>query len=518
MNAKVKQEPGFVKQEFDFDFTQPDEAKRSVFNKRKKTRNEKTVPDKKQKKGARPVTDQDLPPEVGVDLTDEQSRVLEAVRKGENVLICGSAGSGKSLLIKAAVRMMQKEGKNVYVTASTGAATCNLDIGSASTLHSFFSAGLCEEKAEKIYEGYLKQGRNSKGLANFSTVDSLVVDEISMVHPDFFSKLDRLARLVRRSPEPFGRIQLVLSGDWAQLPPVTKEKKGEKMIEDFCFETDSWASGKINVFVLSKVFRQDGDPAFVELLESMRKGVVSDLHVKLLRSRLGTELTIPHSIKPTVLYPLNRQVIAENDRMMGMLRGMPYIFKSTSQFLNIAENRGKTILRKMHDNLPFEDEVTLKVGCSVILIANLDIQMKLANGSQGVVTGFTDAAMPIVKFSHGLEIAMCEFVWTYDDREKGVDNEGVEFSGVTVRQIPLRLAFALTIHRSQGLTLDYVKLSLGKEVFASGHAYVGLSRCRNLSGLTITEFSESSIRFNPKVSEFYKKHTLAPPIQEDVDE
>lgn len=451
-------------------------------------------------------------------------------------MITGSAGTGKSTMLKHLFQKLNDMDKIVYMAASTGLAACNLDIGTTSTFHSFLGAGTCQGTVQEILQEYKERGDFSKGLENLTSTDVLIIDEISMIDPETFLKFDALAKAVRCNSKPFGNIQVIVSGDWAQLPPVQKGR-----IESFVFETRPWADADFQVFVLEFIFRQHVDGDFRSLLQNVRRGQLTDHDTRLLRSRVNALPTLSN-VTPVELYARRDRVDSVNNARMDALPGEAKIFKVIGKYRGTCDTkRGNAIYRKMLNSLPIDPLLKLKVGCAVILTVNLSISAKLSNGSQGrcshismrslkthfdragIVTGFTEAGLPIVTFASGRVQTIQLYQWSHSTDSKhmhkarrnrkrslGQDAPGQtaddDFNGVEIFQIPLLKAFAITIHKSQGMTLDSAKMSLGLDVFASGQAYVALSRVRTLEGVILTDFHPNAIRANWKVVQFYDSY------------
>jgi len=377
-------------------------------------------------------------------------------------------------------------GKRVYTTASTGVA--GVAIG-GTTLHSFAGVGLGDQPVEIL----IKKVKNNRFKSrSWQQADVLIVDEVSMLDAKFFDKLDKIGRAVRYQPKlPFGGIQLLLTGDFLQLPPVNKTKiKGAV----FAFESDAWKNARLKNFVLEKVYRQE-DMAFVAMLAEIRQGKCSEktrslLNDKALESFSGIKAT-DDGIIPTKLYATNRQVRGENKLELEKI-------ETEARSFTASDVGDKFFIGMLQKNCTAMAELQLKVGAQVVLIKNLDVELGLCNGSRGVVDSFTSAEegkMPVVLFANGHKMVIGPGEW-----EIKVDGE------VKARrtQVPLLLAWALTIHKCQGMTLDRVVLSMGS-LFEDAQAYVALSRCRSLEGLKLLDFDASLIRANKKAIRFYRR-------------
>lgn len=468
-------------------------------------------------------------------LGEEQWSVFQKIAKGENIMVCGPAGTGKSVVIVHAVRFLRKLKLNVSVTAMTGVAASYLNGGqediNASTLHWWIGSDLCtgsaKEESEKI--------KQSQSFIRWIDTEVLVIDEVSMMDAALFDKLDQMARILRKNPFPFGGIQIVLSGDFFQLEPVivdssskpygkyknksivdgdheksndtsAQQRKEDSSKHVFCFQTKTYKNAfkRENVIVLTKNYRQKTDPEFQRVLEEIREGTLSIRSIELLKSRLNAPLHCPTGIRPTFLMPLVRQVEAENKNALDAISGPVFSFKmNTISAPSLPEKKADIMISMLKKKIPqVVDDLKLKIGAPVMLLVNLNVPDGLVNGAQGCVQKFDEEdGLPHVQFANGQVVKIQMYTWN-SDNGKGTKR----FSGVLIRQLPIKLAAALTIHKSQAMSLDYVKLDMGPEMFASGQGYVALSRCRRLDGLCLTRFHWKSIRVNVVVIQFYREY------------
>jgi len=416
-------------------------------------------------------------------LSPQQALAIELALDGANVFITGPGGAGKSFLIRELVAQLERRGKVVYLTASTGIAAVNIG---GTTLHAFAGVGLATEPVELLFNGM----RFHKKTLKRWQCDVLIVDEISMVDPNFFTKLNELAKRVRRSGRAFGGIQLICCGDFFQLPPVQAESA------PFAFETPAWREAQLQIVQLTQIFRQE-DAAFVATLNKVRWGQLDDEARQTLLGRVGAQLDCSDGIEPTRLYSTNVQVDRLNAQRLAALPGTAetYTYRQTVTGLQAREKA--KICAKIAQDCRAEAEVQLKVGAQVMLLANLSVENGLSNGSRGVVLGFEEEKgerLPRVRFANGLELPVPYYTW----RIKSPDGWTVSHS-----QVPLRLAYGITHHKAQGLTLDRVELDLSN-VFAPGQAYVALSRVRTLQGCSISGLDLTRIRAHPRVVQFYQ--------------
>jgi ATP-dependent DNA helicase PIF1 len=324
------------------------------------------------------------------------------------------------------------------------------------------------------------------------------VDEVSMMTPELFEKLDQVGRRVRGSARPFGGLQLVLVGDFFQLPPVTQ---GPPRL---LFQSGIWADALEEIIELREIVRQ-ADPAFQDLLNAARRGRLTDEHVAVLKSRMDLPWR-DQEIRPTLLFSRRAEVAMINQSNLDALEGEKYSFNvktvidedmPAAKRLDLTDEAVQRTITSYDADAPYDTELTLRVGAQVMLIYNLDPESGLVNGSRGVVrrmlTPSGGEAVPIVLFKNGKEVSIGRVGWELDD-----------IKGVKRSQVPLRLAYASTIHKCQGATVDCALIDIGPNVFEFGQAYVALSRVKSLDSLYIWAFDPRGIKAHPAVVEFYE--------------
>lgn len=407
---------------------------------------------------------------MSTTLSVEQQRVVDLVTLfHKSVFFTGPAGTGKSFLLNVLRRHLQG-GAGVFFTASTGLAACNIG---GSTIHSWAGVGLGQGTAKELYS---KMNKAAKQRWNAAT--TLSIDEISMIDGELFDKLEHLARLIRKNDLPFGGIQLILTGDFLQLPPINIQAK-------FAFQANSWSTCVPEVIQLITIYRQV-DADMVTALNNLRRGFVDEETKRILLPCINRELGVLEGVIPTQLYCTRNDVQRENESSLAALPGD----KKTYQMNTSGE---PALVAQLLKHCAAPQKLDLKVGAQVVLVKNLDPEKGLVNGSRGVVAEFR-GNNPIVRFCNGLEVAM-------------VSQSFEIIKGYTVlasaRQIPLMLAWALTIHKAQGMTLDRVTLDLSK-AFSEGQAYVGFSRARKLAGLSVKgDIPWDKIKANADALKFY---------------
>lgn len=391
----------------------------------------------------------------------EQHAALKIIKGGTSVFITGPAGTGKTELLNFFIRRQQQiKKKRVGITASTGCAAILIQ---GTTLHSFLGlpidGGDIDPRADK--------------LKNWTGVDILIIDEVSMIPCQLFEKIDDFAKKIRNDNRFFGGIQLLLCGDFLQLP-VVRKKKWEKI--EFLFNSDLWKDN-ITTIYLQTVIRQD-NKEFVSCLNSLRLVNINQNIINLLKQRTICslkDLPTNEEIKPTIIFSKNIDV----DK---------YNLKEVSRLETPIKKYVMTLNNKNFTNMA--ETLCLAEKAQVMLLVNHDISKGLINGSRGIITGFSNG-LPKVKFRNGIEIVV--------DRVTRFHESNInEF----VTQIPLKLAYAITVHKSQGLSLDFVLVDLN-DVFDYGQGYVALSRARSLESLYILNFSEKAFFHHKDALSFY---------------
>lgn len=404
-------------------------------------------------------------------LTEEQCKVLDAVLCGKNIFFTGSAGTGKSFLLKKIIAALPPD--VTMATASTGVAACHIG---GITLHQFAGIGLGTGTLDRCFQ-----------LASRSSVASvwrktkhLIIDEISMVDAEFFDKIEAVARHIRRSERPFGGIQLILCGDFFQLPPVSKKDGKIK----FCFQSEAWEKCVHFNFELRMVHRQN-DPAFIEILNSIRIGRVTESIITTLKATSEQKIE-SNGILATRLCSHINEADEINNFQLNELKGDIKTY--------IAQDSDQMMSKTLDQQLPVPGKLILKVGAQVMLLKNINISSGLVNGARGVVTKFVDD-LPVIQLRSGNVYHVKMEKWAIKT-----------VTGATIfrKQIPLKLAWAFSIHKSQGLTLDCVEMCLTR-VFDAGQSYVALSRAQSLQTLRVLDFNSQQVWANTSVLEFYKK-------------
>lgn len=360
-------------------------------------------------------------------LTPSQARFADVFFHGDNCLLSGEAGSGKSYLVKALVDFLRKERINVAVCGSTGVAAFNIG---GQTLHSFAGLGLADDPISQLISDVMKKGKVKERIR---ATDVLFLDEVSMIKGDLLDKVDAVFRAVRRRPEPFGACQVVFIGDWLQLAPVFK---GDE-VQTLAFQSPAWKDADVQTVVLKEQMRQQDDKVLLKVLNDIRIGKVDSLH--LLDGRIGA--TFPSDgIEPVRIFCKNVDVDAFNRQRLAQL--------TTPARTYVARDSGSPYhIDAFNRNCPAPQTLELKVGAQVMLLTNIDTEVKgLVNGAIGVVKAFMLDGVK-VQFRHATAI-VDHNEWHLKEQEVGLDGKTMMNKiKATRRQIPLRLAWANTVHK-----------------------------------------------------------------------
>jgi ATP-dependent DNA helicase PIF1 len=440
------------------------------------------------------------------DLNEEQKTAFDAVVSGQSLFITGPGGTGKSFLLQTlyANYKSYSGGKKMCITAMTGCAALLLGPW-AKTLHSWAGIGLGRNPVDMAVKSILVDSHKKK---RWLSTDCLVIDEVSMMTPALMEYIDVVGRQVRKCDTPFGGIQIVLVGDFYQLPPVSKESQDSD--KTFAFESPLWSTVVKKTIQLTQILRQK-DVLFQQILNEARIGELTPESYSTLEAR-KTMTWKRQEIKPTLLFTKNDDVNSINAHQLDKLSGEIHTFtaKTTSVPKGVPPAVVQSMVDKIDRDAPYEVELQLKERCQVMLLQQqfedktYDDHGKtktmraaipgLVNGSRGVVLGFEGDGSPRVKFMNGRSITIRPGKWSSDADQDSVTRE----------QIPLRLAYALTIHKAQGASLDSALIDVGPSTFEYGQAYVALSRVRSLESLFIFEIAPRAFRAHPLVKKFYE--------------
>lgn len=391
-----------------------------------------------------------------------QGLALEIMLSGESVLLTGPAGAGKTFVLNQFIKLAKSEGKHVSVTATTGLAATHLG---GTTIHSWAGIGVTDELPNGFAE-HLGKGRKEI----IEKTDVLIIDEISMLHDYRLDMVDEACRLVRRKDIPFGGIQVIMSGDFFQLPPINR---GDSRAGGFVVHSKVWEELDPTICYLEEQHRQD-DEELLDILNALRDGDIRRHHAEKLLARVDQQP--PEGAVLTELHTVNIDVDRLNEAKLDELSGDELFYTQTSTGSdNYVENLQRSVLAP--------SVLRLKKGALVMAVKNAT-DRRYANGSLGTVIEFEPhTEYPVVKFRNGKTVSMVPETWELRDGEK-------KRAGIT--QIPLRLAWAITVHKSQGMTLDAARIDLRK-AFVEGMGYVALSRVKNLSNLYLSGINRMAL-------------------------
>lgn len=416
----------------------------------------------------------------------EQKRFIDDVLAGENVLAIGPAGSGKSTLLNF---LRGTLGSKLSVCASTGIAAMNVH---GSTLHSFAGLGLGVDSAQSIAEEVCSNPR-SRAYRNITRCSILAIDEISMVSAELFDKIEHVFRIARERDVPFGGVQLVLFGDFLQLPPISKGP--EQAL--FAFESEAWKKAGIRTHLFTQVFRQADQP-FADALGRLRVGDLHHPSIALIGAR--NNIPLPEDgIRPVVIHTHNADVDRLNILELEKIPGPEFSFSA-------VDTGGRDEIDRLNRDCLAPQTLRLKKDAQVMLLTNLDVADGLVNGSLGIVVGL-EADEISVRFGTDTVVSMARHSWKIKNNQQVIAERS---------QYPLRLAYALSCHKTQGMTLDRIECHLEK-VFEYGQAYVAVSRVKTIDGLFLRRSTRHNFRAHPKAVAFYQDAattavTKGPPV------
>lgn len=399
-----------------------------------------------------------------------QAQALQVMLDGHSVFLTGAPGAGKTYVLNEFIARATRQGKNVAVTASTGIAATHIG---GTTIHSWSGLGIKDVLTDWDRERLATTERLVK---RYNATDVLVIDEVSMLHGARLDMVNQVAKLLRRNDKPFGGLQVILVGDLFQLPPITR---GGQMV-DFVHLSAAWAELDPKICYLSEQHRQVDD-GLLDLLNAMRKGDVNEMHEMALQERMRQQR--PEEIVVTRLYSHNMDVDSINQKHLKELTVDSKVF--TMQTSGQAAK-----IESLVKNVLAPERLELKIGAEVMFVAN-NFAGGFVNGTRGRVVDFVDN-LPLVELPNGREVKVERHSWKLEEDGK---------TRAEVAQLPLRLAWAITIHKSQGMSLDAAEIDLSRS-FTPGMGYVALSRVRSMDGVYLTGINQTALTMHPLIFTF----------------
>ena len=402
-----------------------------------------------------------------------QKEALDILKLGHHVYLTGSAGSGKTFLLNTYINFLKNTGVNVGVTASTGIAATHMN---GITIHSWSGLGIRDVLTEKDLLEFSKKRYLAR---RFEKTKVLIIDEVSMLHSFRLDMVDRVCKMFKQSREPFGGMQVVLCGDFFQLPPVGKNDEEVNFID----KSQIWQDMNLRVCYLDEQHRHD-DSALTRVLNDIRTSRVGEHTVGPLRKRYKRVIAGVES--PTKLYTHNLDVDLINNKELEKL-------PEKVETYSMGSKGNSKLVEVLKKSCLASEELKLKKGATVMFVKN-NFEKGYVNGTLGKVVGFNYEKLPIIKTLQGREITASPESWRIEEEGK---------IKAEIWQIPLRLAWAITVHKSQGMTLDAAEIDLSKS-FVEGMGYVALSRLRSFDGLRLMGLNDMSLKVNKEILELDK--------------
>jgi ATP-dependent DNA helicase PIF1 len=403
-----------------------------------------------------------------------QEEALKLLKRGYNVYLTGAAGSGKTYLLNKYIQYLKTRGINTGVTASTGIAATHMQ---GITIHSWAGIGIMNSASDKDIQAILENKRVVKRIQKTQT---LIIDEVSMLDAERIDLIEKVIRLARASWQPFGGLQVVFCGDFFQLPPVAK---ASEPLPRYAYKSAAWQNMNLKICYLHEQHRQ-GDQELLNILNAIREARVDDEVVDRLHRCRTTAFSSGPLSRFVRLYSHNPDVDSENLRELSNLPG-----KESEYVMEISGIPAIAQALKMGCLAP--EKLVLKKGAAVMFVKN-NFEKGYVNGTLGTVNDFSEAGWPVVGLINGHEIAAEPATWSVEENSKTL---------AQIKQIPLRLAWAITVHKSQGMTLDAAQVDLSRS-FVRGMGYVALSRVRSLEGLRVLGFNNMALKVDEEMLAF----------------
>ncbi len=419
-----------------------------------------------------------------------QNQALDILKTGGNVFLTGEPGAGKTYVLNQYLAWLEMAGLHVAVTASTGIAATHIG---GMTIHAWSGIGARDEISAYDLDQIVSKEKNVKKVKQAQV---LVIDEISMLSAHTLDSVELVCRTIRQNGEAFGGLQVIFVGDFFQLPPIAR--MGE--VVRYAFDSRAWERSQPLVCYLTEQHRQE-DEMFLSLLRSIRKNDINEDHYTLLQEQkeIGYE-----GIEPTRLHTHNADVDLINAEKLAELKGKHVNFK-------MSASGNKQLLLGLVKSCLSPEVLQLKEDAMVMCTKN-NFEAGYVNGTLGRVIRFNTDGYPVIQTSEGKEITIKPTTWDIMEERKVL---------ASIEQIPLRLAWAITVHKSQGMSLDAAEMDLSRS-FVFGQGYVALSRVRSLTGLKLNGMNPNALMVDPKVvsqdERFYAASAAAERTFEEMDE
>lgn len=403
-----------------------------------------------------------------------QAQALNIMKTGVNIYLTGSAGAGKTYVLNEYIKYLKDHEVSVAITASTGIAATHMN---GHTIHGWAGIGIKDEMSEYDIEALLDKQYLHK---RFRDAKVLIIDEVSMLHAHRLDIVEKVCRNFKGNGLPFGGLQVILCGDFFQLPPITRGRNAEDgNLDDMIIYSQSWKSMSPAICYITEQHRQD-DEVFTDILNNFRKDSLNEKHIEIIKKRINAKVTM---VEPTKLYTHNVDVDQINNLELSKIKNEEHEYYMDG-------SGGEVLVDILKKSCLAQPVLKLRVGAQVMFIKN-NFEKGYVNGTRGIVKRFYTDGTPVVETTKGELIDVVNESWVIEENDK---------IKAQISQLPLRLAWAITIHKSQGMSLDSAEIDLSK-TFAFGMGYVALSRVRTLSGIRLVGFHPDSLKINPRILE-----------------
>lgn len=425
-----------------------------------------------------------------------QQTALGILKQGKNVFLTGQAGSGKTYVLNQYIDWLRRHSIEPTITATTGIAATHIG---GSTIHSWSGMGINDRLTPEIESDLLSRESLWKRIGQTRV---LIIDEVSMMAPDFLDAVDQICRTVKEQPsQAFGGIQVVFSGDFFQLPPIVRGRAVDPK-KRYAWQSTAWLEAEVVPCYLSEQYRQETEDSLLRILNDIRDGEATDDSLADLRERFDARPELDQ--EPVMLYTHNADVDQINQERLEEIPESPHYFEMTTK-------GSKTNVEKLKSGCLAPENLELRLGATVMFVRN-NFEKNYVNGSMGTIVGFDEKTdWPLVDLYSGGVVMAGPEEWVTEEDGKKI---------AIISQVPLRLAWAITIHKSQGMSLDSAIIDLSK-CFEVGQGYVALSRVRSMDGLFLRGFNATATQMDPLTirvdKRFMELSSDAEEIQERVD-